>query len=272
MTYSSPSLHRARLDPGHVGAGVGLGDAQAGDLLALDRRHEVVLLLLLGAEQVDRRGRHVRVDRDAHAEPAAVGVRHLLGEHERAVVVAALAAVLLGVGEAEEAQLAHALEDPVRERGLLPLLRVRAQLLDDEVVDRLAQLVVLVGEDEVLARAGVVGLQDIGGGHGGTVPRRAGTRNDERPPEGGRSIGLRVAVTPLVVVVPTPAAAAVEDAEVAQRVAHDLVAVRVAADPLEAEPEVDGVMRLDPGVLLEQRLRADPVVRSGRCPQAGRRR
>ena len=170
MTYSSPSLTRARLDPGHVGAGVGLGDAQAGDLLALDRRHQVVLLLLLGAEQVDRRGRHVRVDRDAHAEAAAVGVRHLLGEHERAVVVAALAAVLLGVGEAEEAELAHALEDPVRERGLLPLLRVRAQLLDDEVVDRLAELVVLVGEDEVLARAGVVGLQDIGGGHAGTVP------------------------------------------------------------------------------------------------------
>ena len=33
--------HRARLDAGHVGAGVGLGDAEAGDLLAADRRHEV---------------------------------------------------------------------------------------------------------------------------------------------------------------------------------------------------------------------------------------
>ena len=40
-----------------------------------------------------------------------------------------------------------------------------AQLLDDEAVDRLAELVMLVGEDEVPARAGVVGLQDIGGGH-----------------------------------------------------------------------------------------------------------
>ena len=170
---------------------------EAGDLLALDRRHQVVLLLLLGAEQVDRRGRHVRVDRDAHAEAAAVGVRHLLGEHERAVVVAALAAVLLGVGEAEEAQLAHALEDPVREGGLLPLLRVRAQLLDDEVVDRLAELVVLVGEDEVLARAGVVGLQDIGcGGHGGTVPAgtaKVNSGTSHFPPwSGSRGIMRRV--------------------------------------------------------------------------------
>ena len=30
--------HGARLDAGHVGAGVGLGDAEAGDLLAADRR------------------------------------------------------------------------------------------------------------------------------------------------------------------------------------------------------------------------------------------
>ena len=118
--------HRARLDARDVGARVGLGDAQAGDLLALDRRHEVGLLLLLGAEQVDRRRRHVRVHGDAHRQPAALGVRHLLGEHERAVVVAALAAVLLGVGQPEEAELAHAREDPVRERRLLPLLRVRA--------------------------------------------------------------------------------------------------------------------------------------------------
>ena len=178
MTYSSPSLTARVLIPATSEPASGSVMPEAGDLLALDRGHEVVLLLLLGAEQVDRRRRHVRVDRDAHAEAAAVGVRHLLGEHERAVVVAALAAVLLGVGEAEEAELAHALEDPVRERRLLPLLRVRAQLLDDEVVDRLAELVVLVGEDEVLARAGVVGLQDIGGGHAGTVP--AGARQSEQ--------------------------------------------------------------------------------------------
>ena len=56
--------------PGHVGAGVGLGDAEARDLLALDRGHQVLLLLLLGAEQEDRRGGHVGVDRDPHRQAA----------------------------------------------------------------------------------------------------------------------------------------------------------------------------------------------------------
>ena len=93
----------------------------------------------------------------------------LLGEHERAVVVPALAPVLLGLVEAEEAQLAHAREDGVRERGLLPLLRVRRELFDGEVADRLAQLFVLVGEQEVFALGVEVGLLHAlgGGGHVG---------------------------------------------------------------------------------------------------------
>ena len=149
--------------PGDVGAGVGLGDPEAGDLLARDRGHEVALLLLLGAEQVDRRGRHVRVDRDAHRQAAGVRVDHLLGEHEVAEVVAALAAVLLGVGEAEQPELAHAREHGVRERRLLPLLGVRRELLGHEGVDRLAQPVVLLREDEVPPAGGEVGLEDVGG-------------------------------------------------------------------------------------------------------------
>ena len=79
-----------------------------------DRGHEVALLLLLGAEQVDRRGRHVRVDRDAHGQAAGVRVHELLGEDEVAEVVAALAAVLLGVGEPEQPELAHARGTPSR--------------------------------------------------------------------------------------------------------------------------------------------------------------
>ena len=87
-------------------------------------------------------------------------------EHERRVVVAALAAVLLGLVEAEEALLAHAREDRVGERGLLPLLGVGRELLGHEAADRLAQLLVLVGEDEVLARGVEVGLEyGLGGGH-----------------------------------------------------------------------------------------------------------
>jgi hypothetical protein len=60
-----------------------------------------------------------------------------------------------------------ALEDPVGECRLLPLLGVGGELLLGEAADRLPQLLVLVGEDEVLARSLEVGLEDVvsGGGH-----------------------------------------------------------------------------------------------------------
>src|SRR5258708_7735264 len=88
----------------------------------------------------------------------------LLGEHQGRVVVAALAAVLLGLVEPEEAELAHPLEHPVGEGRLLPLLGVGLELLDREAADRVAKLLVLVGEDEVLALCGEVGLENVGGG------------------------------------------------------------------------------------------------------------
>ncbi len=130
-------LDGAGLDPGHVRARVGLGDADGEDRLALDGRHGPLLLLLLGAELEDRRHRHVGLHRDPHAQAPAVGVGELLGEDEARVVVAALAAVLLGLVETQEAELAHPLEHPVRERRLLPLLGVRLELLDHEAADRL---------------------------------------------------------------------------------------------------------------------------------------
>ena len=63
-----------------------------------------------------------QVKRALVRQAAAAGLRHLLGHDDAREVVAALAAVLLRVGEAEEAELAHAGEDPVGERVLLELL------------------------------------------------------------------------------------------------------------------------------------------------------
>ena len=61
--------------------------------------------------------------------------------------VAALAAVLLGELEAEEAELGAAREQLARELArLLPLVDVGRDLLGDEAPHRLAQLLVLVGE------------------------------------------------------------------------------------------------------------------------------
>src|SRR5581483_1246628 len=104
-------------------------------------------LLLLRAELPDRR----RGDPDVRAyprrQPAAAATRELLGENGVMHVVAALAAVLLGVLEPEEAELGHAREHVVGEPArVFPLARVRSQLGLDEAPDRLAQRFVLVGE------------------------------------------------------------------------------------------------------------------------------
>ena len=72
------------------------------------------------------------------------------------VVVAALAAVLLGLVEAEEAELGE-VPTLLLERGLGNVVSSHSsawggELLLGEAADRLPQLLVLVGEDEVLAR------------------------------------------------------------------------------------------------------------------------
>ena len=142
---------RLGADAGDVGAGAGLGDPEAADLLALDAGDEVALLLLLGAEQVDGGEDHVGLDREAHVGAAGARVAHALGADERVVVVAALPAVLLREAEAEVAELAGAPHGLVGPGGLLPLVAVRPQLLLHPRLHRLAQVLVLVGEQEVLA-------------------------------------------------------------------------------------------------------------------------
>ena len=82
---------RLGADPRDVGARARLGDPEAADLLALDPRHQVALLLLLGAEQVDRGEDHVGLDGEAHVGSAGARVAHALRADQRVVVVAALA-------------------------------------------------------------------------------------------------------------------------------------------------------------------------------------
>jgi hypothetical protein len=158
---------RRGADAGDVGAGARLGDPEAADLLALQPRFEVLLLLLLGPQQVDRGEDHVALDREAHVGATGAGVAHALGADQRVEVVAALAAVGLGEAEAQEAELAGALHLLARPVGVLPLVAVRPQLLLHPRLHRLAQVFVLLGEDEVLAPGFMVGLD-----HAGAVGRR----------------------------------------------------------------------------------------------------
>ena len=177
MTYSSPSRTAVVLMPATSEPAPGSVMPRQPIGVAGDRGHEVALLLLLVAEQVDRRGDHVRVDGEAHVEAAAPRVAHRLGPHQRVEVVAALAAVLLRVAEAEEAEVAGPLQERVGPVVLLVLEAVGVDLLLHPRLHRLAQLLVLVGEDEVLARSAVVGLDDGLGSSGhccllGSVGRR----------------------------------------------------------------------------------------------------
>ena len=102
-----------------------------------DPGHEPALLLLLGAEVEDRRHR----DRGVGVEPGgdaarAARARQLLDPDRVVQVGAALAAVLLGELEAEEAELAAAGEELARELArLLPLVDVGGDLLGDEARD-----------------------------------------------------------------------------------------------------------------------------------------
>jgi hypothetical protein len=87
-------------------------------------------------------GAEARADAAAGPRP-----RELLDPDRVVDVGAALAAELLRVLEAEEAELAAALIELARELArCLPLVDVRSDLLADEAPDRLAQLLVLLGE------------------------------------------------------------------------------------------------------------------------------
>ena len=135
-------------DAGDVGAGAGLGDPQRADLLAGDPGHQPALLLLLGAEVEDRRHRDRGVGVEAGGDAAgAAGAGQLLDPDRVVQVGAALAAVLLGELQPEEAELGAAAVELAGEFARrLPLVDVGRDLLGDEAADGLAQLLVLLAE------------------------------------------------------------------------------------------------------------------------------
>src|SRR5262249_46722009 len=120
---------------------------------------------------------------EAHIGAARAGVAHALGTDQRVEVVTALSAVLLWEAEAEEAELTGALHRRGVPVGVLPLVTVWPELVFDPRLHRLAQVFVLLAEDEVLASRLVVGLDDFGAvgrrGRHGLSPRFA-VRNRRR--------------------------------------------------------------------------------------------
>jgi hypothetical protein len=141
----------ARADVARVGARLGLGQAEGAELLARAEVGHQALLLLLGAEQVDRlrAERGVRAHRDRHG---GVHARELLDRQRVGERVAPSAAVFLRERDPHQPELPELGHDLVREALLaVELLRDGLHLALGEVADGAADQLVVVGEVEVHA-------------------------------------------------------------------------------------------------------------------------
>ena len=141
----------ARAHVAGVRARLGLGQPERAEDLARRQLRHPLLLLLLGAEQVDRlrAQRRVRAQRDRHR---GVHARELLDRDRVGQRIAPASAVLLRERDAHQPKIAELLDDRVRERlRAVELLRDRSDLLLGEVAHRAADQLVVVGEIEVHA-------------------------------------------------------------------------------------------------------------------------
>ena len=144
-----PVAGRARGEVAGVGPGAGLGEAEAAELRRGGELRQPLLLLLLGAVEEDRLADQPAADRHDPAQ-GGVGAAELLHRERVGHVVAADAAVLLGDGEAEEAELGHLRHDrEVDGLVVVPLHPVRHGLALEEVAGEVAEGLLLLGEREV---------------------------------------------------------------------------------------------------------------------------
>ena len=129
-----------------------LGHGDGGDQLTRADTRQPPLLLLVRREVREVRQADVVVQRDAQARAGHTGALDLFADHEVvAKVVDATAAVLLGHGHTEEPVRTGSKEQLARDgAGGLPFEVVRRDLLVDECPERLAEQVVLVGEQRSL--------------------------------------------------------------------------------------------------------------------------
>ena len=138
--------HRGGAGAAGVAAGVGLGQAEAPERAAGAEVGQPLLALRLGAEPEDRRCAQPdgRLQRDGHR---LVDPGELLDGDAQGGQVGAAAPVLLGEGDAEQAQVAHLAHGVDGERVVaVPRLGVRCDLALGEVANDLAERLLLRGE------------------------------------------------------------------------------------------------------------------------------
>ncbi len=151
----------------HVGAGVGLGDADGGDGVARDDAGHVGGLLGVGARVEEVDGGHVGMDQHGDGEAGVGGAAEFLGQHGGGAGVHRRAAVFLGVADAEEAERAHLAEHVAGDRAVnLPLVGVGLHLLGHEAAQLVAQHFVFLCQEQVLCHASSLDRRGVGAGSG----------------------------------------------------------------------------------------------------------
>ena len=136
--------HRAGDQRGGVRAGLRLGQAVAAEQLAADQVGQPARALLVGAELGQREaGQGVHADALGHRGPDG---RELLDDLQVDLVGLAAAAVLLGVGQAEQAGLAQGAEHLAREPAVGLVRRgLRRELLAGQLAGQVEQRRGLLG-------------------------------------------------------------------------------------------------------------------------------
>ena len=202
MTYLSPLPHGGRAHAGDVGARVGLGQAERGELEVLGEHPEVGLLELVGGGHAQRRGgQAVGAERGGDARTAP---RELLLDDASIEVGRAGPAVLLGHVRVHEADLPRLAQDVLGPVAVLVVLPGDgADLLAGEVVRHLAQRLLLVGQREIdhcafSSNSRLTG-QSTASKHtppaaGGNV-RSPGSSAEDGPGDEGDRADSRIAVT-----------------------------------------------------------------------------
>ena len=146
----------ARLQPGNVGAGIGLGHRDRADRLAADDRGQIFLLLLRRAAQRDVDRRHVGMHQHRRGEAAEGRTPEFLRPHHRRQRPHVGAAIFGRMAHAEKAERAHAAVDLARDFAVaLPLLAMRHDFLLDEAADLLAQHPQFLGKAAAVPRNGI---------------------------------------------------------------------------------------------------------------------
>ena len=138
-----------RLDRGDVGAGAGLGDADAGHRVARNRGREKLAAHLIRTEPRQRGRRHIGLHPDRHRHAAACDGAEFFGHHQRVGIVEPLAAEFDRLVEAEKAEIAELLEQLMRGKDvvLLPFIDNGIDLGGDEFLQDAAGFVVVGGEE-----------------------------------------------------------------------------------------------------------------------------